>query len=248
MKTIHPAAAVPFGGVFAAAVAMATPVADVAWPRFAFPTDITDIASSFGVAGMAISGASIALLVALRDRRRSKIALALANPLTLYAFTLGPDASLAFASAALIFGALTALALDRDHGATVFLGAALAVAAMLSSSALFLAPLIVLLAPVLSPWGGARRLAGFLTAVLTPLAMCLLAVAYLHWLMGAPAPALTGAPAAAPQDIFLVMTGAALVGGAAGVRSLGGQAAAFAAGVAALAVTRPDLVATLPVR
>jgi hypothetical protein len=243
------------GGASAAAIAAVLPIPHaIAFPRFTFPPDLLallgagDSAATF-VALAAISAAMMAVVFGVREPKPNfaSVGLALINPLFLYAWSIGAGVTLA--SAAILLHALLAHVIERDHASTVRLGIAAALAPLVCNSTLAFFPVILVIAPLLSPWAGGRRIVGFAVAIFAPAAMAFLAILYLYWLMGAPQAA-PGDFSDLGEEVVLVLAGAAVVAAAGYARSLMGATGAFAVGAAILALAQPELVARLaaPVR
>jgi hypothetical protein len=233
----------------AAITAMSSPPPTGVWPRLWFPPDLLMLADLlFGggspIAAAALAGgvAGIACSLVLTGRKKagvSALALALFNPLTLYAYSLGASAALALAAGLVVARALSALIATPGHEATVAVGISVAAAPLISSVAVALIPLILFLTPVLSPWGASpRKLVGFIAAILAPLGMTCLAILYLYWLLGAP-DTLRPAMALPPEDTLLIFAGAILIA-IAGTRAAA-QGAACSAGAIILFFARPEL-------
>lgn len=245
MKALLLAVAVASGFLVGAAIGMLSGEAALAWPGFSFPPDLFLLSASTAQAqwlAPGIAGALAAVLAAYgRGGGMLAVALVLSNPLVIYALLLGAGASLALAAAALLMAATLGLARQRDHRGTVGLGLAVAAAPFISTSVLVLYPALILFAPLLSPWSGPRRLAGFFTALFAPAAMAAAATLYLYWLIGQPERLAAEGPAAPLRDLLLVLAGAALVATSASFRSLLAPAGSLAAGAAALVVARLDI-------
>lgn len=245
MKALPLALTVTSGALFGAAVGMLSGEAALVWPGFSFPPDLLLLSAWTSKAqwlAPGIAGALAAFLAAYgRESGMLAVALVLLNPLVIYALSRGTGASLALAAVALLITATLGLARQRDHRGTVGLGLAVAAAPFISTSVLALYPALILFAPLLSPWSGPRRLAGFFTAIFAPAAMAAVATLYLYWLIGQPARLAVEGPAAPLRDLLLVLAGAALVAATACFRSLFAPAGSLAAGTAVLVVARPDI-------
>lgn len=156
------------------------------------------------------------------------------------------------------------LAAQGDHRTTVLLALALAAAPLISPAVLYFYPSLLLLAPLLSPWGFApRRVVGFMIALVAPLALAVAAGLFLAWLfampgLSAPAPNLSlqadrFAPLLAAPGALAALagagrgrrTGAIFLAGTAGGLALGAGLAAVAGAHFAWATTsrRPLLLA-----
>lgn len=91
------------------------------------------------------------------------------------------------AASFMVWRAVLLLAAQNDHRATILLALALAAALLISPAVLYFYPALLLTAPLLSPWGFApRRVAGFMTALVAPLALVVAAGLFLAWLFAAP--------------------------------------------------------------
>jgi hypothetical protein len=235
--------AASLGAAFALAAAAAFPVQDdaLSFSRLSCPPDLRVVVESRAAAGAAGALAiAIACGVLERPGALALSALALLNPLTLYAWRQGSAATLALGATAVLARAVIAHARERSHGSSVGLGIAAALAPLLSNSVLFAYPGMLALAPFLSPWRGLRRRAGFAAVVFAPAAMALLAILYLRWLTGAE---VVFEPAAGSAgDLLLVLAGAVLIASIGEARSLLAAFLALLAGAAAVGALRPEIV------
>lgn len=247
------------GAALCCAFALFAPSADdLAAPRTPFPPDLVYWLERLPQGALLVAPASagalagIAIIAALSARggspaRLAVLALALFNPLALFALNLGAPGALFFAAALLLWRAVIALAAGRDAGATVALGAAGAMAPFLSNSILALYPLLLPVLLFLSPWGAKPRpLAGYMTAVAAPFILACLAAGYLIWLFGAPhgvaGPEIRSAPSA---DTLLILAGGFLIALAGRFSSLLALAAAMLGSAGLLAAERPDVLSWL---
>lgn len=164
----------------------------------------------------------------------------------------GVDGVLLAAASFLVWRGVLQLAAQRDHRATILLALALAAAPLISAAVLFFYPLLLLLAPLLSPWGSApRRIAGFMTALAAPLALVFAAGLFLTWLFAMPglsppdlSPSLQAdrfAPLLAAPGALAALAGAGARGWRAGMVFVAGTGGALALGTGLAAVAGAHL-------
>lgn len=255
-RSARPVSVCLAGAAFAGALGAFSVRPDAPLARLALIPDLLSFAdgtlgaaSNAGLAGLAgaVIGFSLAASAKAGGAPRPVLlsALLLANPIAVYAFAGGAGAALLLAAGTIVACAAVGLAATRDYRAAVLLSFALALAPFLSSTLLFLYPLLFLALPLASPWGlAAHKAAGFAVVVWSPFAMALAGLAYLHGLLGPPG---GGAPfdiaawrGAFGEEFLLLAAGAGLISLAAiaGSRLAGGLA--FLAGAELLALTHPE--------